>query len=120
MNKQTFCKCIILGSCLTLLFACKQQGSRVDLGNLETGATVSFVRATGGQWGIEITDSITLKLMQQKPVQIEVFRSEQNMHQLAVGYLSLKKETNSVIGKAKLAGASGAKFDVEDRWTISG
>ena len=41
-------KYAIFGLCLTILSACCQRGHRVDLGNLQTGATVSFIRAEGG------------------------------------------------------------------------
>ena len=47
-------KYVLLALCLaeSALFA--QQGARVDLGRLQTGATVSFTRAPAGEWGIEI------------------------------------------------------------------
>src|SRR5664280_1877383 len=112
-------KFVILGFCLTLT-ACTQQGQRKDLGNLKIGSTVSFVRDAGGEWGIQISDSTGPILIQQKPAQIEVFSKEQKLHQLEAGYKSLKKETNAVIGKAKLVDEGGTKFYVEDHWMISG
>ena len=45
-----FGKNILVGVCLTISSAFAQQGDRVDLGTLETGATVSFVRTSGGEW----------------------------------------------------------------------
>ena len=113
-------KFVILGFCLTLMTACTQQGQRKDLGNLKIGSTVSFVRDAGGEWGIQISDSTGPILIQQKPAQIEVFSKEQKLHQLEAGYKSLKKETNVVIGKAKLVDEGGTKFYVEDHWMISG
>ena len=113
-------KFVILGFCLTLMTACTQQGQRKDLGNLKIGSTVSFVRDAGGEWGIQISDSTGPILIQQKPAQIEVFSKEQKLHQLEAGYKSLKKETNAVIGKAKLVDEGGTKFYVEDHWMISG
>lgn len=41
---------VILGICLTLSSACVRQGDRVDLGSLQIWATISFVRAKGGEW----------------------------------------------------------------------
>ncbi len=120
MRNKMFGKIVIPGICLTLLLACVRQGDRVDLGSLQTGATVTFVRAGGGEWGIEISNGLTQNLMQKKPAQIEVFHNQQNIDQLAAGYKSIKKDSNSVVGKAKLTGKGGAKFDVEDHWTISG
>ena len=112
-------KFVILGFCLTLT-ACTQQGQRKDLGNLKIGSIVSFVRDAGGEWGIQISDSTGPILQQQKPAQIEVFSKEQKLHQLNAGYKSLKKETNTVIGKVTLVDEGGTKFYVEDHWMISG
>ena len=112
-------KFVILGFCLTLT-ACTQQGQRKDLGNLKIGSIVSFVRDAGGEWGIQISDSNGPILQQQKPAQIEVFGKEQKLHQLNAGYKSLKKETNTVIGKVTLVDEGGTKFYVEDHWMISG
>ena len=115
-----FIKYVFPGLCLTLLSACVQQGDRVDLGNLQTGATVSFVCAEGGEWGIKISNGTDTFLTQPKPVQIEVFRSEENVHQLATGYKSVKKGTDTIVAKARVVSGGGGKFDVEDRWNISG
>lgn len=120
MNQQMFYKSIILGFCATLLSACSQLGSRVDLGNLQTGATISFLRTDGGDWGIKIMNGPDTLMTQQKPVQIEVFRSEENVYQLAAGYKSIKKDASSVLAKANVVSGKGAEFDIEDRWIISG
>jgi hypothetical protein len=113
-------KCLIPGLCLALATACTQQGKRVDLGNMQNGATVSFVYATDKGWGIEISKDTALYLTQQKPAQIEVFLGKDSVNQLAAGYKSVKKEADTVVAKTKLIGRGGAKFDVEDRWRISG
>jgi hypothetical protein len=120
MNKKMFCKFTVFGICMTLLSACSQQGSRVDLGNLKSGATVIFIKDSGGQWGIEITEGTTPKLMQQKPAQIEVYKDKDNMVQLASGYKSVKKELDTIIARVKLSTKGGAKFTIEDHWNISG
>src|ERR1035437_5581372 len=113
-------KIVIIGLCLTLMAACTRQNHKVDLGSLKTGSKVSFVRDAGGEWGIQISDSTGPILQQQKPAQIEVFSKEQKLHQLEAGYKSLKKETNTVIGKGTLVDEGGTKFYVEDHWMISG
>ena len=59
-------------------------------------------------------------LTQHKPVQIEIFRSEENVHQLTAGYKSVRKEIDTIVAKARVVSESGAKFDIEDRWNISG
>jgi len=112
-------KWVILGLCLTVSVSFAQQ-DRVDLGRLQTGATVSFARTEGGEWGIEISGGTTPSLMQQKPAQIEIFRDQENVQLLAVGYQSLKKEADAVVAKAKVTGNGQAAFAVEDLWKISG
>jgi len=115
-----YAKFVMLVFCLTILAACSQTGDRVDLGNLQSGATVSFIRSAEGGWGIEVTNSTVLKLIQQKPVQIEVYRGMENVVQLASGYKSLKKKDNTIIASVKVSTGSEAKFDIEDQWNISG
>lgn len=51
---QMFGKCVGLGLCLTVSVAYAKNNDRLELGKLQTNATVSFVRATEGEWGIEI------------------------------------------------------------------
>jgi hypothetical protein len=120
MNLKNISKFTFLGVYLILLSACSQQGSRVDLGNLKSGSNISFVKASGGQWGIEITDGTTLKLMQQNPAQIEVYKDKDNILQLVSGYKSVKKEGDTLIARVKLTTEGSAKFTLEDRWNISG
>jgi hypothetical protein len=68
----------------------KQTGTtaanRIVLGRFAAGAAVAFVRAVSGDWGIEISGAAVPRLTQQKPAQIEVFRDEENVLQLAAGY----------------------------------
>ena len=115
-----FNKFVILVLCFTISAAFAQQSDRVDLGNLQTGATVSFVRTSGVEWGIDISGGSAPRLTQQKPAQIEVFQSEKNVCQLAAGYQSVRKENNSVVARAKISGGGKIRFDIEDRWNISG
>jgi hypothetical protein len=113
-------KSILFGFFISLLLACTPQSHKVDLGSLKTGSKVSFVRDSGGEWGIEISNGTAPLLLQKKPAQIEIFRSEKNVNQLTAGYKSIKKETNEVLGKAKLPGEGGVKFFIEDHWIING
>jgi hypothetical protein len=94
--------------------------SRIELGQLANGTTVTFIRAGSGEWGIEISGIAVPRLSQQKPAQIEVFRGEENVLQLAAGYQSVRKETDVVAARAKVAGSGKGAFAVEDRWKISG
>jgi hypothetical protein len=88
-----FRKYVLLGWCLagSALFA--QQGARVDLGRLQTGATVSFVRAAAGEWGIEIAGAAAPRVLQPKPARLEVVRAEEDIRQLAAGYRTVQRRT---------------------------
>lgn len=92
-------------------------GNRTVLGTLANGAAVAFVRTGSGDWGIEISG--TPRIAQQKPAQIEVYRGEDNVRQLACGYQSVQKQTGMVIAKAKISDGNAA-FAVEDQWKLSG
>jgi hypothetical protein len=102
----------------------KQAGTtaanRIVAGRLANGATVTFVRAGSGDWGIEISGAAVPGLTQQKPAQIEVYRGGENVRQLATGYQSLQQEPGAVVARAKVAGGGEAAFAVEDRWKVSG
>ena len=57
--------------------------------------------------------------MQEKPAQIEIFRSEGNVSDVAAGYESVQREAGGVAAKARVAGESGATFLFTDRWKIA-
>jgi len=100
--------------------AANSSSNRIVLGSLASGASVSFVPAGSGAWGIEISGNSTPRITQPKPAQVEVFKDEQNVEDLAVPYKSVQKETLAVIAKTKVAAKGGAAFSFEDRWTLSG
>ena len=64
---------------LTATALLAQENLRVDLGSLQTGATVSFVRSTNGEWGIEIVGGAAPRIQQPKPARLEIFGSEQDI-----------------------------------------
>ena len=94
--------------------------NRIVLGRLASGATVSFVPAKSGEWGIEVSGNSSPRITQPKPAQIEVFKSEQDIEALAAPYQSVQKEAAALVAKAKVAAKGGAAFAIEDRWTLSG
>ncbi len=96
------------------------EANRIVLGKLTNGAEVAFMRAGEGGWGIEISGSAVPRETQPKPAQIEVYRGEHNVSELAAGYQSLRKETGGIIATAKLEGGGKASFTVDDQWKISG
>jgi len=113
-----FGECIILGLCLTVSVSFAQQ-DRVDLGRLHTGATISFVRPAEGEWGIEITGGATPRILQAKPAKLEVFRTEEDIHQLAAGYKTIEKSTVGINAIAEITYGDNVVFHVLDSWSLS-
>jgi hypothetical protein len=113
-------KCLLLGLCLTgsALFA--QTTGRVELGRWQTGATMSFVRAAGGEWGIEIAGGAAPIIQQPQPAQLEIFRAEDDLRQLATGYKTVEKSSSGVDAHAEIAYGDNVVFRVHDRWTLNG
>ncbi len=95
-------------------------GNRIVLGRLATGANVAFIRASKGDWGLEISGNAVPRITQPKPAQIEVYRSNDKVSDLAVGYQQVQKEPSAIVATAKVAGEGTASFTVFDRWTIAG
>jgi hypothetical protein len=113
-------KYVLLALCLaeSALFA--QQGARVDLGRLQTGAMVSFARAAAGDWGIEIAGAAAPRILQPKPAKLEVFRTEEDIRQLAAGYKTVQKSADGMDARAEIAYGENVVFHVTDRWSLSG
>jgi hypothetical protein len=114
-----FGKSAILGLCLTISVAFAKQGDQVDLGRLQTGSTVSFVRTTEGEWGIEISGVATPHLMQQKPVQIEIMQTDDNLHKLAAGYKTVRHSASGIDACAEIAYSDHVVFHVKDHWSLA-
>ncbi len=115
-----FGKCIVLGLFLAGSAALAQQGPRVDLGRLQTGATVSFVRDAEAEWGIEIAGAAAPLIQQPKPARLEVFHTEEDIHQLAAGYRTVEKSATGIDAQAEIAYGDNVVFHVQDRWSLTG
>ncbi len=113
-----FNKRVALGLCLIGSVALAQQSERLDLGRLPTGATVAFVRAAGGEWGLEIAGGATPRIVQPKPALLEVFRTDSDIRRLAAGYKTVEKSDAGVEARAEIASDGGVTFRVQDRWTL--
>jgi hypothetical protein len=112
-----------LPASLGLLFASAlfaQQGPRLDLGRLQTGGTVSFVRAASGEWGIEIAGAAAPRILQPQPAKLEIFRTEDEIRQLAAGYKTVQKSGATVDARAEIPYGETVVFRVRDHWTLSG
>jgi hypothetical protein len=115
-----FGQCLLLGLCLAGSTAFAQSADRVDLGRLPTGAAVSFVRAAGGNWGIEIAGGAAPLLQQPKPAKLEVFRAEEDIRQLAAGYKTVQKSGSGIDARVEIAYGDDVVFRVQDRWSLNG
>jgi hypothetical protein len=100
---------------------------RISLGLVSTGATVSFVRAGSGEWGMDIGGPGTPRISQQQPARLEVFNRDapgpslkEDVRQLAAGYKSVEMTGGIATARAELAYGSGVTFRVEDRWSVAG
>jgi len=113
-------KCLIFGLCLSFLAACSRQNDKVKLGRLQTGTLVSFIKNPGGDWGIEISNKYGVLMDQTKPARIAVYKGDNSVEELYVGYQSVQKDGNVVTAKVKVANGDVGNFDIEDLWTISG
>jgi hypothetical protein len=113
-------KCVLIGFCLTVLSAFAQQGDRVDLGRLQTGATISFVRTAEGEWGIEISGAAAPRILQSKPAKLEVFCTDEDIRQFAAGYKRIEKSTAEIDALAEITYGDNVVFHVHDRWSLSG
>jgi hypothetical protein len=119
MSIQLLEKCLLLGLCLSASPAIAEKGDRVDLGSLQTGATVSFVHETVGGWGIEISSAIAPRLTQHKPARIELFRKEGDIRELAAGYATIQKSNSEISASAEIAYGDDVVFRVQDRWSMN-
>jgi hypothetical protein len=98
----------------------QQAADRVELGQLANGAAVTVFRVGSGDWGIEISGGAAPRLLQPKPARLEVFRTEQDIRQLAVGYKTVQKSESGIDALAEIAYDEGVVFHVQDRWSLNG
>ncbi len=112
--------CVILELCLTALAFSAQRGDRVDLGRLQTGATVSFVRVDGGEWGIHISEGTAPEVAQEKPARIEIVQAGRERREFAAGYRTVERSDSGIDALAEIAYGAGAVFRVQDRWSLNG
>ena len=115
-----FRKWIIFGLCLAVSSAFAQQGDKMDLGRLQTGAIVSFNRTADGQWGIEITGAPAPRILQPKPAKLEIFSSETDIRQFTAGYDTIEKSALGINALAEIKYDDNVIFHVRDNWSLKG
>lgn len=99
---------------------CAQEGARLDLGRLQTGATVCFVRGADDAWGIEIAGGPAPRILQAKPARLEVYRADEDIRQLAAGYKAITKMADGFDAGAEITNIENVVFHVRDHWSVNG
>ena len=115
-----FRKCRLLWLLLGTPAVFAQPAGRVNLGRLQTGATVSFTRPTVGAWGIQISGSAAPRIGQVEPAKLEICRADDDIRQLSTGYKTVQKTSAGVDARAEIAYGETVIFRVIDHWTLSG
>ncbi|MGA9294600.1 MAG: hypothetical protein WBV81_18565 [Ignavibacteriaceae bacterium] len=120
LNIKKLSKYALFVLCLMVPAMSAQQVDRIDLGKLKTGATVSFMSTSGGEWGIEIFGSSAPRITQLKPAQIEIFRKEKDILELAAGYSKIQKSGSDINASAEITYNGNVVFNVYDKWSLNG
>jgi len=92
---------------------------RIDLGRLQTGSTISFIRSTTGDWGIAVAGTNTPRIFQPQPARIEIFENEENIQELAAGYKTVQKSASEINARAEIAYGEKVIFHVQDSWSLT-
>jgi hypothetical protein len=118
---------VVLTSSLLAPFVSPQQkrstvelAHRIALGRLTNGAAVTFVRASLGEWGIEISGTTVPHLRNEKPAQIQVYHDENHVRDIAVGYRSVRTEAGEAVATTEVKSGEKTAVVIVDRWKISG
>ncbi|MEJ2616521.1 MAG: hypothetical protein P8Z35_16315, partial [Ignavibacteriaceae bacterium] len=114
-----FSKKIILILFLTISSVFAQQGDRVELGKLETGAIVSFVHSPGGEWGIEISGGMVPYITQKEPARVKISQEGKKIPELNAGYNTIQKTVSGIDANAELKYGKGVVFHVYDQWSLN-
>jgi len=96
-----------------------QQSGRLELGRVQAGAAVSFIRSASGEWGIDISGGPAPRIAQLQPVRLEVYRSDDDIRQLAAGYKTVQKSAAGINAEAEISYGGTVIFRVHDGWTVS-
>ena len=96
-----------------------QPGARVEVGTLQTGAAVAFVQSAADGWGVEIAGAAAPRIAQRRPARLEIFRSQDEIRELAAGYKTVRKTAAGVDARAEIADGR-VLFRIDDQWTLTG
>jgi hypothetical protein len=102
------------------LAAFGQAGARIDLGRLQTGAQVSFIRSASGKWGMEIDGGPAPGIVQPQPAKLEIYRDDNDIRELGAGYATVRKSPGGIDALALIKYDNGVVFRFHDRWSLKG
>ena len=111
-------KNLMLGLCLIISSAFAQKSAQMDLGSMQTGATVSFIQSADGNWGVDISGGPVPRLIQLKPAQLEIFKSEEDIQKLATGYKTVQKSASGIDARAEISFGENVVFKILDHWSL--
>jgi hypothetical protein len=97
-----------------------QPRDRLDLGQLQTGATVFFTQSTSGGWGLNIGGGPAPLISQPKPARLEVSPTEEDIRQFAAAYKTVRKSAGGIDARAEISYGDSVVFRVQDHWALSG
>jgi hypothetical protein len=117
---QVLGKGVMLWLFLTASVIFAQQPDRFDLGTLNTGATVSFVRVDRGEWGIQIIGGTAPKITQSEPSRLDICQTGKDIRSLAAGYKTVQASDSGVDASAEIAYGKSTLFRVQDHWSLDG
>jgi hypothetical protein len=110
-------KYVLLGLCLAGSAALAQQDDRMILDACRPGQRFRS-SARQGKWGIEIAGPRPA-ILQPKPARLEIFRTDEDILQIAAGYGSIEIGLRNRC-PAEIAYGEDVVFRVQDRWSMSG
>ena len=93
---------------------------RIELGSVSNGPRVEFVRTNSADWGIQIEGGSVPRISQPTPAELEVYRNDTNILQLAAGYNSVQKSASEIDAQADIPYGSNVIFHVQDQWSLNG
>jgi hypothetical protein len=110
----------IAGFFLLQITACSKSGDHVDLGKLNSGQTVTFVRSENKRWGIDISGGVSPAISQTNPVKLEILPNDGQTQLFESGYNSVKKSASGINAIAEIKYGKNVVFKVYDNWYVKG
>ncbi|NIJ46851.1 AGE family epimerase/isomerase [Rhizomicrobium electricum] len=101
-----------------LLGMAAQAAPPMELGRVDGGPAVAFVRNGPGDWGLRIDG--TPRIAQARPARVEILHNGQVPQSLAAGYKTLRRTPDGVVAEADLKEHGRALFHIRDVWTMHG